>query len=64
MLQYRTFFFDIEHISSIIKLRNRIFSISNRKSLKMLKTDQKENKHMQKKKIFLLIKYKRIFGSL
>ena len=49
MLRYRTFFFDIEHISSIIKLRNQIFSISKRKKrLKMLKTDRKQNKNVQK----------------
>ena len=36
-----------------------------KKHLKMLKTDRKENKkHSEIKKIFVLIKYKRIFGSL
>ena len=34
--------------SSIIKLRYRIVSIAKRKRLKMLNTDRKENKNVQK----------------
>ena len=50
MFLYRTFFFDIERIYSRIKLINWIFFLieSKQKRLKMLNTDQKENKNVKK----------------